>query len=91
MTTTTHGPVDVEVLTLSECIAEDCEHEDGCPTSVLTVCHTCNAEAQSGRPIDEWEGAIARCPIFDTGVPREQAQALMSALTVPKSAEQESW
>lgn len=62
--TTTHTPVDVEVLSRSDCAAEDCEHEDGCPTVVRAVCLECNTEAQNGRPLDEWEGAIALCPVL---------------------------
>lgn len=58
---TKHTPVDVEVLSLSECAAEGCEHEYGCPTFVRAVCDECNTEAQSGRPVEEWEGPVAIC------------------------------
>ena len=35
-----HTPMDVDVLQ-SDCAAEDCEHEDECPTIERTVCKAC--------------------------------------------------
>jgi hypothetical protein len=71
---TTHTPVDVEVLRLSECAAEDCDHEDGCPTLIRSVCLECNTEAQSGRSPDEWEGSVASCPVVD-GSPEQESRS----------------
>lgn len=77
----THTPVEVEILSSSDCRDESCEHIDECPTFLMVVCLECNATAQGGAEVSEWEGNVAPCPIFGTGTPRDQADTLMSALT----------
>lgn len=62
--TATHTAVAVEVLSLSECAAEDCDHEGGCPTHTQDVCLECNTERQGNSDPGEWEGAIAPCPVL---------------------------
>lgn len=84
----THTPIDVEFFALSGCM-ENCDHESDCPTITLTVCLDCNTAAQNGRPVEEWEGSAARCPIFGTGTTPEQAEVLLSALTVPQASVQD--
>jgi len=82
----THTPVDVEFFALSGCSTQDCDHESDCPIITLTVCLDCNTTAQDGRPVEDWEGSAVRCPIFGTGTTPEQAEALLSALTVPQAS-----
>jgi hypothetical protein len=36
-----HHPVAIEAITGQECIAEECSHEDECPTSPVEVCSAC--------------------------------------------------
>lgn len=59
----TQTAVEVEVLSLSDCAAEDCDHEDGCPTHIQKVCLECNTERQGTAEVAEWEGSIAPCPV----------------------------
>ena len=58
---TTHTPIDVEVLASSECAQEDCTHEDGCPTTTVKACLECNSERQGTADVSEWEGPVASC------------------------------
>lgn len=79
--TTTHTPIEMPILAEPACAVQDCRHEDDCPTFDAIVCLECNAAAQGSDDPTEWEGAIAKCPIFGTGVDPEQAAALKAALT----------
>lgn len=63
---TTHTPVDVEVLSLSECANEECDHEDGCPTFVRAVCLECNTERQGTDDVTEWEGPVTVCAVLES-------------------------
>lgn len=84
-----HGPILMTMYAESGCAGQDCEHEGECPTFDAVVCFDCNAAAQGSAEPDNWEGPVASCPIFGTGVPREQADALIGAMTIPAHNEQE--
>ena len=77
-----HAPILMTMYADSDCAAENCEHEVECPTFDAVVCRECNATAHGSADPDDWEGPCAPCPIFGTGVPQDQAEALLGALTV---------
>ena len=81
-TSSAHTPIEMPMFAENGCAAEDCTHEDECPTFVAVVCLECNTAAQGSTDPVDWEGPVAPCPIFGVGVPREQADALIVALAV---------
>lgn len=78
-----HTLITMPILAESDCAAEECEHEVECPTFEAVVCLECNSAAHGSANPDDWEGPVASCPIFGTGAPKEQSDALIAALTVP--------
>lgn len=77
-----HTPVEMEIVS-GGCVWGDCEHEGECPSRLAVVCLECNAAQQGTDDVSEWEGTIVDCPLFGKGAPREQVDALMSALAAP--------
>lgn len=37
-----HSPIPTEAITASDCVNEDCDHEDGCPTETVHICAECD-------------------------------------------------
>ena len=79
-----HSPSEVQVVT-GDCAAEECDHEDRCPTVTAYMCAECARIAEHVSPYALEEGGYGLvaypCPTVIAAVGHSHASALLREAT----------